>query len=263
MKSSRWIPLVGAVNARDAGGLPLPDGRTVRPGRLYRSDNLQDLTADDVELLVREMHLRSVVDLRTGAEVRNEGPGPLIAVPEVVVHHLSLFPEVGQRTDAAADLDDGPELLPWQDKGSERGKRPAGSTYRYYLADRPDSVVAALRVIAEPDGATLVNCAAGKDRTGVVVALALSEVGVERAAIIEDYVASAERIDKVLVRLASSPTYAADTDPADVDNHRPRAETMQRLLTELDENEGGPAGWLRSHGWTEDDAKALQAQLLD
>lgn len=262
MNSPRWIPLSGAVNARDVGDLPLIGGGAVRPGRLYRSDNLQDLTAEDVELLVGAMQLRSVVDLRTGAEVRNEGPGPLLGVPNVAVHHLSLFPEAGNRTDAATEVD-GPELLPWQDKASERGKRAAGSTYRYYLADRPDSVVSALRVIAEPDGATVVNCAAGKDRTGVVVALALSEVGAERTAVVEDYVATAERIDKVLVRLASSPTYAADTDPADVDNHRPRAATMERLLTELDENEGGPAGWLRNHGWTEDDAKALRTQLLD
>ncbi|MGI8880989.1 MAG: tyrosine-protein phosphatase [Jatrophihabitans sp.] len=262
MNSSRWISLSGAVNARDLGDLPLIGGGAVRPGRLYRSDNLQDLTAEDVELLVRQLQLRSVVDLRTGAEVRNEGPGPLVGVPEVTVHHLSLFPEVGHRTDAATEVD-GPELLPWQDTSSERGKRAAGSTYRYYLADRPDSVIAALRVIAEPDGATLVNCAAGKDRTGVIVALALSEVRVERAAIVEDYVATAERIDKVLVRLASSRTYAADTDPADVDNHRPRAATMQRLLAELDETEGGPTGWLRSHGWTEDDATALRTRLLD
>ena len=52
--------------------------------------------------------------------------------------------------------------------------------YRRYLALRPDSVVAALRVIADAPGATIVHCAAGKDRTGTVIGLALAVAGVNR-----------------------------------------------------------------------------------
>jgi protein tyrosine/serine phosphatase len=121
-------------------------------------------------------------------------------------------------------------------------------------------------VIAEPDGATLVHCAAGKDRTGVVVALALSEVGVERDSVVADYVATSERIRDVLRRLAATPTYARDVDADDVDNidrHLPRAATMHTLLAEMDEQDGGVGNWLRRHGWTESDAAALRARLLD
>lgn len=62
---TRWIDLEGAVNVRDLGGLATVDGGTTRFGRIYRSDNLQGLTERDVELLVEELKLRHVIDLRS------------------------------------------------------------------------------------------------------------------------------------------------------------------------------------------------------
>ena len=62
--------------------------------------------------------------------------------------------------------------------------------YLAYLRHRPDSVVEAVRTMAAPGGAVLVHCAAGKDRTGVVVALALAAAGVSRGAVVADYVAT-------------------------------------------------------------------------
>ena len=70
--------------------------------------------------------------------------------------------------------------------------------YLGFLAERADSVLAALRMIAYRDGATVVHCTAGKDRTGTVIALALTEAGVERSAIVADYAASADRYDELL-----------------------------------------------------------------
>jgi protein-tyrosine phosphatase len=267
-----WLDLAGVVNARDVVGLPTGDGRAIQPGRLYRSDNLQELTATDIHELVGPLGVRSVVDLRTHAEVELEGPGPLDAMIGVAIHHLSLFPEVGEHTDAAAVPAAEPTdpavaaaepILPWHDDTTDRSTRAPGETYRRYLFERPDSVVAALRVIAEPDGATLVHCAAGKDRTGVVVAVALAEVGVQPEAIVADYVATAERIQDVVDRLASSPTYARDVEGVSLDRHRPAAATMQGLLEQMDALAGGVSGWLRANGWTDGDAAALRARLLD
>lgn len=268
--ASRWIELDGAENVRDLGGLPTVDGRVVRPRRLIRSDSLQGLSEKDVRHLVDDLGVRAVADLRTGVEVSSEGPGPITREPSVVVHHLSLFPEAGDNTDAvAAEDDDAPVVLPWQ--GRERsidqneGRRGASGVYLSYLDDRADSVIDALRVIAGTDGATVVHCAAGKDRTGVVVALALAEVGVARDAIIEDYALSAERIEAIINRLSSRRTYASDLEPSEInfDRHRPRAATMARLLDAVDEFYGGVPAWLRAHGWTEADAAALRAKLVD
>ena len=267
--TSRWIELDGAVNVRDLGGLPTRDGAAVRPSRLIRSDNLQGLTADDVRRLIDEHRVRAVADLRTGVEVEAEGPGPMNREERVVVWHFSLFPEAGRNTDAAALDEDsaggGPVVLPWQQRRREEGanRRSAAEVYLGYLDERADSALAALRLIAHTDGSTIVHCAAGKDRTGVVVALALAEVGVTREAIVADYAQSAERIEAIFARLLASRTYAADMDGQPIDKHRTRPETMHRLLDVLDDRFGGVPAWLRAHGWSEADAGAMRAQLLD
>jgi protein-tyrosine phosphatase len=270
MSSERWIELDGADNVRDLGGLPTTDGQHVQQHRLIRSDSLQDLSSVDVRHLVDDLEVRAVADLRTGVEVTSEGPSPLTRERLVDVQHFSLFPEAGINTDAMADdEEDGPVVLPWQTRDREESdderRRGAAGIYLSYLEDRGDSVVDALRLIANTDGATLVHCAAGKDRTGVVIAFALAEVGVERAAIGDDYALSAERVHRVINRLASRHTYAADVmiSDADIDKHKPRPETMQRLLAAVDEFYGGVPAWLRRHGWTDDDAAALRKRLLD
>lgn len=268
----RWIDLEGAVNVRDLGGLPTADGRFTQRDRLIRSDNLQGLTPADVRVLVDEHEVRAVADLRTGVEVDNEGPGPMTREPRVELRHLSLFPEAGHNTDAAAvdrqpDDPAKPVVLPWQnlDRSVPDPEAPAGAAgfYVRYLLDRPDSVIETLRLIANTDGAALVHCAAGKDRTGVVVAIALAEVGVRREAIIEDYALSAERIHDIFARLRASDTYADDLADSDVDKHSPRDTTMAELLDAVDRMHGGVPAWLRKHGWTDDDAAALRKHLLD
>ncbi|MFC7583271.1 tyrosine-protein phosphatase [Nonomuraea antimicrobica] len=186
---TRWIDLEGAVNARDLGGLPTRDGGHTLRGRIFRADNLQSLTPGDVTRLVGELNLRHVVDLRSTTEVSLEGPGPLTRVPEVRHHHLTLFAEGGGNTDVEADTIDGDRVLPWTGQALDEELRVTGF-YFGYLRDRPEAVVAALRAMALNDGASIVHCAAGKDRTGVLSALALEIAGVTREAIVEDYVAT-------------------------------------------------------------------------
>ena len=266
---ARWIELDGAVNVRDLGALPTDDGGSTQPNRLIRADNLQGLSDADVRTLVDEHGVRAIADLRTRVEVDLEGPGPMTKEPGVSVHHFSLFPEAGEHTDAAADDDDDaeqPVVLPWQTRGDVREdgeRRGTAAIYLRYLDDRADSVLAALRLVAETDGATVVHCAAGKDRTGVVVAFALAEVGVTRDAIVADYELSGERIEAIFARLSGSRTYRDDVAKAPVDRHRPRAATMERLLDAMDGLHGGVPAWLRSHGWTEDDAAALRKRLRE
>ena len=108
------------------------------------------------------------------------------------------------------------------------------------------------------------HCAAGKDRTGVVIAIALTEIGISRDAIVADYARSAERIEAIFARLATSGTYAGTVTGDDtIDKHKPRDITMTRLFDAIDGELGGVHTWLRAHGWTEDDAAALRAKLLD
>jgi protein-tyrosine phosphatase len=243
----RWITLDGAANAR-----------VVVPGVLLRSDNLQGLSARDVRLLVEEHAVEVVLDLRTQVEVALEGPGPMTLEPAVLIEHRSLYPDSGGNTDLDIDT-----VRPW---GSADGAEWPDETsvvraYMSYLHRRPDSVVASIRAIARAHGAVLVHCAAGKDRTGVVVAIALDAAGVDRNAIVEDYMASGERIDAILARLVSSPTYRAELEGHDPQTHAPVPETMLRLLELMDECLGGSAGWLSAHGLAEHDLERLLARM--
>jgi protein tyrosine/serine phosphatase len=225
---------------------------------LLRADNLQGLSAADVTCLVDELGLTTVVDLRSVGEVESEGPGPLTQVPSVAHVHQSVIPEGGQATDAAAD-----GLLARRERVlAHYPDDPVCAYYLGYIADRPDSIVGALRAIGESAGTALVHCAAGKDRTGVVIALALSIVGVDREAIVDDYIASGERIDAIMDRLRASSTYAADIDKMPPDVHKPRAETMVAFLHEVDERFGGVLAWLADHGYGDADVKTLRAELL-
>ncbi len=236
-----WLTLDGAVNVRDLGGLRLEGGGTTRDGVLVRADNLQGLSERDVAAL-EALGLKLVVDLRTIEEIDLEGPGPLVG--RVEIRHRSLHPEDGERTDVIVDDRDEARLV---------------RMYMRYLRDRPDSIVEALRDVAHGEGAAIVHCAAGKDRTGMVVALALSAVGVDREAIVADYAATGERLVAILDRLKASPTYAEDLVGTDDEVHLPRPETMHRVLALVDDRHGSPAGWLRSHGF--DDFDALRARL--
>ncbi|MCW2739786.1 MAG: Protein tyrosine/serine phosphatase [Blastococcus sp.] len=273
-RTGRWVRLDGTTNTRDLGGLPTTDGGRTVAGRILRSDNLQTLSEDDIARLVGELGLREVIDLRTTAEILLEGRGPLRDVPEVTHRHFSLLPERGHHTDVFAVEEDEPapglpegwteSLLPRQVAEHDEGEPPAVRSYLGYLGQRADNVVAALRALAATDsGASVVHCAAGKDRTGVVCALALAVAGVPHEEIVADYAMTADVIEALIAKLAASPTYAEDMDIRDIASHTPRADTMDRVLTLLDERHGGAIGWLESHGFGADEQAALRKRLRD
>jgi protein-tyrosine phosphatase len=272
-RTGRWVRLDGTTNTRDLGGLPTTDGGRTVPGRVLRSDNLQTLSDDDVRRLVDDLGVREVIDLRTTAEILLEGRGPLRAVPEVTHRHFTLLPERGHHTDVFAVEEDEPldlpegwleSLLPRQVAPHDEGEPPAVRSYLGYLGQRADNVVAALRALTETrEGASVVHCAAGKDRTGVVCALAIAVAGVGHDEIVADYAMTADVIDALVAKLAASPTYAEDMERRDVASHTPRADTMDRVLTLLDERFGGPIGWLEAHGFGPDEQAALRRRLRD
>src|SRR6476620_2710442 len=261
-----WIELDGLANLRDVGGLPTIDGTRIAPGRLLRSDNLQTLTDLDVQRLAA-LGLTDVVDLRSDYEAEREGPGPLSST-DVAVHQFSLCregrPGTGEekpdvRTEVMPE-----EALPWVDLvPQEELRNEVASYYFSYVIDRPDSVIAALRVIAGAPGTVLVHCAAGKDRTGTVVALALTLAGVERASVVADYAASSERVEQVVARLMKSPTYADNLRGRPMESHLSLPETMHAFLDHVESTFGSVEAMLSHQGWTSDDTARLRAKLRE
>src|SRR6202034_3472613 len=138
-------------------------------------------------------------------EVTTEGPAPLDALTGVRhAHHpvLREFLDVSDTVKAA---------LVTEAAQADRERYPDDPVcghYLGYLENRPEEVVGALRSIATAPGAAIVHCAAGKDRTGVIVALTLTVAGVEPDAVVADYAASHEKLEAIVERLARSKMYA-------------------------------------------------------
>ena len=237
----RWLELEGLDNVRDVGGLPLRDGGTTRPGVLLRSASLHHVTPGDVAHLVDVFGLALVLDLRTPREIDRDGPTRVAAA--------------GVETVALTFIGGSREYLP--ETGDDTD--PLLRSYLGYLADHPANVVTAVgRLAASGAGPALVHCAAGKDRTGTLVALVLDAVGVEREAVVADYALSAEQVEAMFVRWT---TASGEPMPADLTPHLPRAEVMAAVLAHLDAEYGGAAGWLRAHGLDDDSLNRLRARL--
>jgi protein-tyrosine phosphatase len=243
--ANRLLPLVGAHNFRDLGGYPAADGRSLRWGQLFRSDALHELTGSDVELL-REVGLANVVDLRTLTEVSRTGRGPLEAEP-IAWTHLSMTEVEGGESRAAP-------------VGSEED---LAERYLWYLDIGRESAVRVLRLVADSRNLPLVfHCAAGKDRTGVVAALLLDLLGVQRDVIVEDYALTAARMDRIMARLRRDPVVGERIDQLPAHLFTVEAETMARFLDLLQERHGGSHEWALRAGVPAAELAALRDHLL-
>ncbi len=175
----RRLALTGTYNLRDVGGYPTQDGGRTRWGVLYRSDGLSELTLVDHEILA-DRGLRVVLDLRDDDEFL---PSP-DAVQGLDVRHVSV--PIFENSLFKIPLDEFPTLE---------------DHYRKILREHKHQVAAAVRALGENDSLpAIVHCTAGKDRTGLIVALVLSLVGVSDRWIVRDYEASQEILGAAFVR---------------------------------------------------------------
>lgn len=169
----RHVLLERAFNVRDLGGLATQDGRTVRSGRIYRADGVHRVGPDDAAAL-RALGLRTVLDLRTDAELATHGVFPGEA--GVVHHHLPVLRKTwdDRSLDPLADGDAAADFLV--------------ARYLEMLDEGTEALSAALRVVGDGDNhVVLFHCAAGKDRTGVLAMLLLSLLGVADDDVADDY----------------------------------------------------------------------------
>ncbi len=240
------VPLEGCVNFREVSGYPLTSGGRIRPGRLFRSDGLGRLTAADVGV-VRGLGVRTVIDLRTAGEVAERGRIPVDDLP-VSYHSLPLM-----------DVLPAPEELPsWRDPAFVAGQ------YLAMVETGGEALAAAVRILAG-DGATpaVVHCSAGKDRTGVTVALVLGMVGVGDDDIVADYARSAAAMPALLARLKEDHPDAS----AAVDEYAPailHAEpaTMRSFIGSVGRRFGGWPGLVDRLG-VAGEVTALRDALVD
>ncbi|MBM4468325.1 protein-tyrosine-phosphatase [Rhodococcus hoagii] len=182
------IRLEGAKNFRDIGGYETSDGRTVRSGLVYRANKLSSLTDADLAKLTAA-NVTLDVDLRNMWERRDDPDrlpeGVRYQVADVVsFEHGIAFHEFVPLTLGRALID--AAVTGSSDIGQSIGY-PFMVTYRGADVAFRDLLTA---IAGNADGATVFHCSAGKDRTGWGTAVLLSLLGVPKATVYHDFLAS-------------------------------------------------------------------------
>jgi protein-tyrosine phosphatase len=178
----RLVRLDAVHNFRDMGGYPTLDGHTTRWRRLYRADGLYRLTGRDLDV-VRELGLRTVIDLRTFAELEERGTFPHDVHP-VQFRHVPVIDSTWTAAQAEAMSDDPADFLE--------------QAYVSMLDEGEERLAEALVMLSEVDALPAVfHCAAGKDRTGMLAMMVLGCLDVLDEYIVADYALTAEGMERM------------------------------------------------------------------
>ncbi|MDT0463412.1 tyrosine-protein phosphatase [Streptomyces gibsoniae] len=254
--------LTGVRNFRDLGGLPTVDGRRVRHGVLFRSGHLAHATEQDAAFLAA-LGLHTVFDFRNAADMKLEGPD----VELTGVRNINL-----PLTDPA----DGAEF--WKmvrdgDLEQLRGLLSDGkaanrmiASYRTIIRERTAEHSRVLHAMAEDSVPALMHCAAGKDRAGLSIAVTLVALGVERDAIVADYLESnaKHRRYKVHRNGSSADTYSPEVMELLSPLFDARVEYLAAALETVEETWGGVDAYLEQGlGVAPQVRERLRERLLD
>ena len=219
-------------NLRDLGGMPV-EGGSVQPGRLLRSAlPLADDTAPPEIVWPPSV----VIDLRSAAE--SEPEHPLSGSGATVLN----FPLLSALRPGVAP----PESL--------------AELYQLMLRTTADHLVDVVGAVATAPGTTLVHCAAGKDRTGVSIAMVLALLGAKREDIVDDYLVTARHEEQIEARFrrifgprrATLPTQYFATP----------VEAITGVLDTWDEHPGGAFGWFQQWGGRPETVERLRSTLV-
>ena len=137
---------------------------------------------------------------------------------------------------------------------------PLGALYVALLRERGPELAATVADLAEPGALpALVHCVAGKDRTGVVIALVLSAVGVADHDVVADYALTADYLTPGF--FAAAPADSGAGDPTDENLQGARPESMATALRLLAAEFGGARAYLVGHGVPDEAIDQLRTAL--
>jgi protein-tyrosine phosphatase len=245
---SRHLRFDSVTNFRDIGGYPARGGHTVAWRRVFRSGEFRNLTQNDFKRLTCELGVVSVIDLRSGPELENNGKG-LLEGSEIKYCNIAFMTD--------------------DDPGSNASRyEHCTNMGEFYLEmarqkDYGKRIIEALEVIADSGNHPLVfHCAVGKDRTGMLAAILLNLLGVEEDDIIQDYTLSEPYMDELLARLKNNPQKS--DPPLDIPDYFWKAspESMKLFLSTISKEYGSVNGYLESMGMEPSLTERLESALL-
>lgn len=219
----RHLDWPGCHNVRDVGGLPTADGRVIRTGALIRADSLHYLNPEGVDV-VRNAGVSRIIDLRSDRELAK---APSAFSEDPLGLHIAV-----------------------QEPADPQGRTTIVDTCTDMLDQHPQRFAAALRAFIEaPEGAVVVHCHGGKDRTGMIIALALAIAGVPENEIVADYALTRANLAPMLAQqLAAEPDESLHPEMIEFRDTRP--ESLVAILRHLDTQYDGPEAYLLKAGLT-------------
>ncbi|MET0361394.1 MAG: tyrosine-protein phosphatase [Sphingobium sp.] len=244
-------------NFRDYGGYPVDGGGRLREGVLLRSAQHGGATGPDLDR-VGQMRIAAIIDLRSDRE-REVSPcrrpadfyGRVLFIPDAVTQaapHIEAARGVTDPETAAAHMTQGYAEMPFRP-----GFMAAMAQY--------------FKALAEEEGPTLIHCMAGKDRTGIAVALFHRAMGVERADWLADYMMTNET-GNIDARIAAGAVHvrAAFGKQLDDDTVRVlmtvRPAFIDNCFAAMDHRHGGVDGYLAACGVDDDMVAAVKARMM-
>ena len=251
--ADRTLQWDGCFNVRDLGGLRTHDGRRVRLGALVRSDLVCRLSPAGVQA-VREHGIRSVVDLRFKSEVAADWDQyPFRESNDDGIGHVNVPFDLGREPSGEEKL-----LAAYLTAGTR------SSLNRLDVDWNVRGIGAAVAAIADaPPGGVLVHCHGGKDRTGMVIGLLLSALGVADDDVADDYALTSENLEPLIIEWLDANT----KDEAERSRLRvlatPSREAMLDTLAYVRERNGSVEAYLRAGGVTDEHHNRLRARLLE
>ena len=178
-------------NLRDLGGLKVGDSRMVRLDRIYRSGSLYNLSSSDALKLERS-GVSLIIDLRAPLEIEEKPDTPIPGI-SYVKNPFLMDSTVGITHQSGSDPINIVRNLK-NDKDALLQLLPDMEALYLKMVSDPDiqkQIGTALNLIMQQvlvDKKVLFHCTAGKDRTGILSAVILNLLGVDRNEILKDYI---------------------------------------------------------------------------
>ncbi|GAB5489968.1 MAG: tyrosine-protein phosphatase [Phototrophicaceae bacterium] len=240
----RELDIVGTYNVRDLEGHITASGDFFESHVLIRAGNLDKLSEESQQKLL-EYGVKTIMDVRDEWEAEHY-PNPFEHSKAISYHNLPL---IGDEFSDAVHL----EASDYADL-NER--------YIKYIEKCQTQIGKIISTIIDSETGIIIHCHAGKDRTGIIIALMLASIGVSEDEIAEDYVLSHQNIQHLI---AEWRTYAESKGHDMAQFERENAtlpETILTMLAHIEKNFGSVDMYLQHCGLSTEQLNLLKTQFL-